>query len=467
MRPWFVWNVLFRLQERIKGHPTFEILREMEAADRLSFDEMEQLRVARLRDFLNYCNANVPFVAARMRDAGLKSADNFEIDDLRHLPIMRKADMRKNRDALRSQVAGKLSSSATGGSSGDPLVFDLSKRRIASRVACRQRVARWWGMSVGDPELALWGSPIELSRQDRVRKFRDWLLATRLLSAFDMTEQSMSEYLDVIQEGRWRQIFAYPSAAYQLCLYARRQKRNLRTAGIKVIFVTSEVLYPHQRELISETFNCPVANGYGGRDSGFISHECPQGGMHILTDTVIVEVVDAEGWPSPRGTPGEIVCTDLYSHESPFLRYATGDIGVLSDRRCGCGRALPLLEEIAGRSNDCIIAPDGRVINDQALVYLLRNVDGIEQFRIRQTAVDRLHVQLVRNELFAADAEERLRNGWNSLFRARIEVTFEYLTAFSSESSGKFRHIVSDISGRQDLQAAGDAERGRNQACPS
>jgi phenylacetate-CoA ligase len=137
----------------------------------------------------------------------------------------------------------------------------------------------------------------------------------------------------------------------------------------------------------------------------------------------------------------------------PFLRYATGDVGALSARHCACGRALPLLEEIAGRSNDCIVAPDGRLINDQALVYLLREIDGIERFRIRQTTLNRLHVQIVRNERFAANSEERLRKGWCALFRVPIDVTFEYLPCFPSERSGKFRHIISDISGPQDLQA--------------
>ena len=294
-------------------------------------------------------------------------------------------------------------------------------------------------------------SPVELSRQDRVRRVRDWLMATHLLPAFDMTEDAMSHYLDILGQGRTRQVFCYPSSAYQLCLFARKQGRNLRRAGIQAIFVTSEVLYPYQRELISETFNCPVANGYGGRDSGFISHECPQGGMHILSDAIILEIVDAEGRPLPPGEPGEIVATDLYSEEVPFLRYATGDIGVFSTRRCGCGRNLPLLEQIAGRSNDCVVAPDGRIINDQALVYQLRNFEGIEHFRIHQKTVRHLHVQIIRNDRFRQEAEAQLREGWRALFRAPVEITFEYVAGFPAERSGKFRHITSDLSGPQQL----------------
>jgi phenylacetate-CoA ligase len=260
-----------------------------------------------------------------------------------------------------------------------------------------------------------------------------------------MNKATMSRYLDLLEEGRYRQIFSYPSAIYLLCRHASEEGRNLRRLGIQVVFVTSEVLFSYQRELISQTFNCPVANGYGGRDSGFIAHECPQGGMHLIADAMIVEIVDSRGNPLPPGETGEIVVTDLYSHEAPFLRYATGDIGALSTRRCPCGRALPLFETIEGRSNDSIVTSDGRIMHGQSLISILMEINGIEQFRIRQRSVDCFHVQIVRNEHFRDSAEDEIRKRWAERLRSSLEVTFEYANELSQERSGKFRHIISDI----------------------
>ena len=168
--------------------------------------------------------------------------------------------------------------------------------------------------------------------------------------------------------------------------------------------------------------------------------------MHIMADAIILEVVDSQGRPAPIGEPGEIVVTDLYSEEAPFMRYATGDIGVLSDRRCPCGRALPLLERIDGRSNDSVLAPDGRVINSLALVYPLREVEGIEQFRICQKTLGTFHVQIIRNEHFQPESEDRIRNAWIQLLRSPLNVTFEYVSEISRQRSGKFRHVVSEVS---------------------
>jgi phenylacetate-CoA ligase len=454
MRRWLAWNVFFPLHERLKGHPTHQILREMEAADRGTTAELEHLQRQKLGDLIEYCYRHVPYVRAHMQASGVEPAHIRGLQDLHLLPVMTKADVQKNRAALRSDASGKLASFSSGGSTGSPLIFDIGKRRIASRVALRQRANRWWGVSVGDSEVAIWGSPIELTSQDRLRKFRDMVLGSQLLSAYEMNEETMSHYLDILEERRPRQIFAYPSAMFVLSRHAQRQRRNLRGIGTKVILVTSEVLYAHQRDLIVETFGCPVANGYGGRDSGFIAHECPRGGMHLMADAVITEILDPEGRPVLPGEPGEIVVTDLYSHEFPFIRYATGDIGVLSTRQCACARPLPLLERLDGRSNDSVVAPDGRVMHGQALISILMEISGIEHFRIRQKDVDCFEVQLVKNSEYRVESEGVIREGWAKRLRAPLRVTFEYLEVIPPERSGKVRHIVSELPAGSNVRRA-------------
>ena len=354
MRRWLTWHVWFPLQELAKGHETFRVLGEMESADRLSAPDLAQLQRQRLRTFLDDCYRHVPYVRRRMQDAGVEPGQIRDAADLPRLPILTKADIRSHRSALRSETASRLSHFTTGGSTGEPLIFDLGRRRISSQVAARQRVARWWGVRMGDPEIALWGSPVELGRQDWIRRVRDRLMASRLLPAFEMNEARISEYLDLIEREGCRQLFGYPSAIYLLCLQARKQGRNLQRLGVGVVFVTGEMLFPHQRELIAETLNCRVADGYGGRDSGFIAHECPHGGMHILSDAIVLEIVDAGGRPVRPGESGEIVVTDLYSAEAPFIRYATGDIGVASTRAC----ALRQGAAVAGTHRRAIERPD-------------------------------------------------------------------------------------------------------------
>ena len=125
MRRWVAWNIWFRLQERLKGHETFRMLHEMEAADRLSAPELERLQRERLRDFLDACYRHVPYVRRRMQEAGVEPGQIREAADLTRLPLLTKADIRGHRAELRSDRAAHLSPFATGGSTGEPLIFDL------------------------------------------------------------------------------------------------------------------------------------------------------------------------------------------------------------------------------------------------------------------------------------------------------------------------------------------------------
>jgi phenylacetate-CoA ligase len=228
------------------------------------------------------------------------------------------------------------------------LIFFIGRERVSHDVAAKWRATRWWGVDIGDPELVVWGSPIELGAQDRVRQLRDKVLRTDLLPAFEMNPAALDGMVGRIRAVRPRMLFGYPSALSRIAQHALDRGLSMADLGIRVVFVTSERLYDNQRALIESTFGCPVANGYGGRDAGFIAHQCPAGGMHLTAEDIIVETLDESGRPTPPGAAGEIVVTHLATSHFPFVRYRTGDVGVLDDKPCSCGRGLPLLREIQG-----------------------------------------------------------------------------------------------------------------------
>jgi phenylacetate-CoA ligase len=215
--------------------------------------------------------------------------------------------------------------------------------------------------------------------------------------------------------------------------------------GVQVAFVTSERLYPQQREAIAAVFGCKVANGYGGRDAGFIAHECPSGRMHISAEDLVVEIVDEAGASVPPGSPGEIVVTHMATEDFPFVRYRTGDIGALDTEQCPCGRSLPVLRELHGRNTDFVYASDGTAMHGLALIYAIRDLPGIDAFKIIQHDLRRTEVLLVPDETYAPAVEQKIVRDFRNRLGSDVTVAITIVDAIPREASGKYRYVVSNV----------------------
>jgi phenylacetate-CoA ligase len=440
-----VSSLIFPLHERLKHHSTVAVRKGMEDSQWWPSDRLRELQTRRLVSLLTQAEAHVPYYRQLFKAQGFDPKSVTSPDDLQRLPFLTKAIIRANSDALRSEQAEGLARFNTGGSSGEPLVFFIGRERVSHDVAAKWRATRWWDVDIGDPEMVVWGSPIELGAQDRIRHWRDKLLRTELLPAFEMSEAKLDGFVASIRRRRPRMLFGYPSALTLIAKHCERRGVDMHDLGIRVAFVTSERLYPDQRETISRVFNCRVANGYGGRDAGFIAHECPEGGMHPTTEDIVVELVDAAGQQVSPGQPGEIVVTHLATGDYPFIRYRTGDVAVLDDRRCACGRGLPMLREIQGRTTDFVVTADGTIMHGLALIYILRDLPGVEAFKVIQDSIESTRVQLVAGPSLPADAHRTITEGFKRRLGPHVTVTIETVDHIPPERSGKFRYIVSHV----------------------
>jgi len=452
----FAANLLFPLHEKLKKHSTTAVKLELERSQWLPAEQLRALQLARLREFLSDCAAHVPYYRDLFRALDFVPAEITAISDLARLPVLTKDVIRRDFDRLRSSAPEAVRLFSTTGSTGDPLRFNISKTRISRDVAAKWRATRWWDVDIGDREMVIWSSPIELTRQDRVKQVRDWLLRTRLLPSATMSPTDMDRFIAEICRFRPKMLFGYPSSMTLIAQRAEQQGVPLNQLGIKVAFCTAERLYPHQADVLQRVFGCPVANGYGGRDSGFIAHACPQGGMHITAEDIVVEIVDQQGRPVPAGVPGDVVVTHLYSSCFPFVRYRNGDVAVLDDGQCACGRGLPLLKEIHGRSNDVLLAEDGSVVLAIAFAMVLRDMPGVNGFKLIQETLSFCRLQLVTDASFRPSAsEQELRSTFRTRLGAGVRLDIEYVETIEAEASGKYRYVESKVSQQQVAQAGG------------
>ncbi|GGW62650.1 phenylacetate--CoA ligase family protein [Alishewanella tabrizica] len=443
----FIASIVFPLQEWLKKHDTVRRRRELEQSQWLPLAQLQQGQNKRLQQFISTAYKQVPYYRELLQQQGLTPDAIQSVADLARLPFLTKAKITEHFADLKADQATGLKRFNTGGSSGQPLIFLLGNERVSHDVAAKWRATRWWGVDIGDKEIVAWGSPIELDAQDKVRIMRDMLFRSELIPAFDMSEQKLLAFLQRIREVKPKMLFGYPSVYHLLAQTALQHGIAMDDLSIKVVFVTSERLYPYQRELIEQVFAAPVANGYGGRDAGFIAHECPAKGMHLSFEDIIVEIIDpSSGQVLPAGQSGEIVVTHLATSEFPFIRYRTGDIASLSEHPCSCGRGLPLLQAIEGRSTDFVVAADGTMMHGLALIYILRDIEGIAAFKIIQYSLLQTTVQLVWPAgSLPQPIAEQICAGFQARLGATVQISIEQLSEIAPEASGKYRYVISKV----------------------
>ncbi|MCI0546155.1 MAG: phenylacetate--CoA ligase family protein [Candidatus Rokubacteria bacterium] len=447
--PALVNRVIFPLHEWFKGKPTHARLRDLEKSQWLAPGALRELQFRRVLRLVQYAYREVPYYTQLLDEHGLSPARIRSLEDFARIPILTRDLVRERFDDLRPRNGpARVQRINSGGSTGVPVSVLVDRDRMAMTDACRLRAHRWFGVDMGAREVCLWGSPIEVSKQDHVRWLRDRLINSRLLSAFHISEPALARYADVVWRYRPEKIFAYASAAYLLARYARERGRRAGPGWPRVVFTTAEPLHEWARRGIEEVFGCPAAEEYGCREVGVIAHECPERGLHVNAEGVFVEVLPGPG--ALPGESGEVIATSLESWAMPLIRYRPGDVvsGLLT-ATCACGRGLPRLAGIEGRRSDFLVTPDGRVMHGLAAAYVIRETaairEAVREFQVVQDQLDHVRVKVVPGAGFSPDIPGAIASGLARLFDHRITVDVEVVSAIDRLASGKHRDVISTV----------------------
>lgn len=447
MNPTLIRKILFPLHEKIMGRKTFQYLAELEAQQWLDKNALEALRFFKLQRLLMHANNNIPFYRQRFKNCGFDPGTMQDMDDIKKIPPVSKAEIRANLETMIwKSCPGGLFKYNTGGSSGEPLIFYFDRRRQAMDAAARALTHKWFGIDFGEKELYLWGSPVELKKQDRLKQIRDFLINSLLISAYDISLNNVPDIYRKMIRFSPKCIFGYPSTLSIFCSMAQKLHLSLKDTGVKVVFTTAEVLYGHQRKTISSAFgDIPVADCYGSREGGFISHQCEKGVYHTIDPCFVVELL-ANGRPAEIGQDGEIVITGLDAWGMPFIRYRTGDFAQPLDKKCSCGRAWGSISGIKGRAADYLTTPDGRKQHSSSLTTIIRTIEGIVEFKIIQQDIHTIDVLLkTAPDIYQDTSTQTIVSGFRKRMGANVSVNIEFVDTIERDPSGKFRYVVSKL----------------------
>jgi phenylacetate-CoA ligase len=350
-------RVGFSLIDLIRGTTSVELLRQLESIQFESTMGLQQRQKQLLDDYFDAIRTALPLYA------GYRS---FE-----ELPIIDKDFANRNRDQLtNSHYRGRRVRKKTGGSTGEPLVFYTGTQ---SQSYLWAGILLSWcaaGYRLGEPVAFLAGLSLFGTGFKENAYYK--LMNARLFSAFELSDACLQAYAREISSGGFRLIYGYAGAIYRLAQHVIASPTRPRFV-LRGVVCTAEVLTPMMRQVIETAFDAPCFNQYGCHDAGISAYECERRqGLHLITTRCYHEVLEG----------GKLISTDLSNRVFFLARYDTGDLVMMEDKPCPCGRGFPLIGEVTGRSNDLVSDPEGNGVHFMFFNYLFREDSRISAFQV-------------------------------------------------------------------------------------
>jgi phenylacetate-CoA ligase len=387
-----------------------------------------------------------------------KPVCSLELSDLSRLPFLTKDLLREEAASLLIPGARGVYENFSGGSTGIPVRFYQDGRykvhmSVSTRL-CNEMAGAFPGARVAK----LWGAPQDLRKiVGPIGRAKLWALNQIYLDTFDMGANRMEAYHRKLTRFQPDLIQAYASSIHLLARYLRRNGIQPSYPRLGIISA-AERLTPAMREEIESVFPAKVFDRYGSREVSAIAAECDHHqGLHIHSPSYIVETIDPATGETVRDRAGEIVITVLNNYAMPFIRYRIGDLGILDEAPCACGRTSPRLREVIGRTSDNFVLAGGKIVHGEYFTHLFYGRAGVEQFQFEQEAQEAFRLRVVPARDWSEPVARSIEHDIRQTIGPKPAFTIELCDEIPKTASGKFRFTKSMVDVEGALQATGAA----------
>lgn len=403
---------------------------------------LEKLRDDRLNELLSDARC-IPFWRKVLDEANIDSALT-PLQKLDRLPIISKRELVINsvENIADQSLVEKSDPDHTSGSTGKPFNFyqdwhaSLRSFAVTERIFRSTKKSRW---PIGKR------APIVYMRARERNGFTFYRHVWFFCRAFSSVQHRMEDFAALGKKLR-RGFILYGYTSWIVELARQMEKRNIQ-APVRTVMVAGEHLTDQDRAYIEKIMKAELFTLYASREAGFLGYECEHHKMHISEEWAYLEIVNENGDRLPPGKEGRIIVTTFDNRIMPFIRYDIGDVGIISDVPCVCGRTLRTLE-FKGRTSELIELEGGRVVSLLDIAYSIGHFkDTIRHYQIIQTSNISFTFKVVPGAFFD-HVKEELELLMIRLLHPRVRLTWEIVESIPEAKSGKAVYFVRDFKGQ-------------------
>ena len=409
---------------------------------------IKRAQIRRLRATVEHAYEHVPFYREAMRKRGLGPGDIRTVADLASLPLLDRERVQSDPEyfASRAEPLESYVELRTAGSTAEPLtllyhpfslfeqaIYSERGRSIVSRLARRRRyrearIANVSGAPSGGPTVQQAFRGLSLISPALRMERRQWAHPTPL-----------EELIEGFNEFEPDVIASFGS--FHELLFTHLLRTGRRMWMPKVALYAGDGMSESARAMINREFGIQVLSVYTAGEAFQIGFECERHrGHHLNLDLFPVRIVSSQGRELPPGESGEVVVSNLQARGTILLNYRLNDIAARLPDRCPCGRTLPLLSWVQGRSDEWVEDSEGRHIHSHSVRGILQREADVLRFQVIQESRTRFTAALVA----APDADRdaiaaRLGQRFRDAFGEATEVETSFVDSLPRTEAGKVR----------------------------
>lgn len=427
-----------------RGGEYFHLLR---VTQWLTPEEIQELQLLRLRALLEHTYRHIPYWREIFDARKLSPRDIENLDDLAQLPLLEKQTVRElvhfdlMSDNHRKSDILRIS---TSGSTGQPLVCYADRTQLEIRWASTLRSQEWTGYQFGDRCIRLWHQTIGMTPLQIARERIDAFLTRRkFIPAYQIDEHNIRQFLATIENARPTLVDGYAESFNFLSTYLKGTTlASIRPRGI---MSSGQTLSTQSREAIEKAFGTKVHDKYGSREFSGIAYECEAGSRHVVGESYIVEIIK-DGRPAKPGEVGEVVVTDLNNYVMPLIRYRIGDLARAVAGTCSCGRGLPIIGPIEGRTQSIIVGTRKQYVPGTFFAHFFKEYDyALRQYQVEQRKEGSIILRLVKTSRFNDTVLKEILDQLQKYLGPDMRIDVEYPEVIPLSRTGKVQVSISTL----------------------
>jgi phenylacetate-CoA ligase len=433
-----------------RGAQLLSLLYQFEQTQWWSAERLLEHQLGQLQQLLRHAAVTVPFYRERLKAAGFDPKQKLTHDTFRALPLLTRREVQLAGKALHSNAVpaayGRVGETRTSGSTGEPLTVRRTQFDQLLWEANLLRDHHWHSRDLSR-KLALIRAEAKDAQPPHGVLRSNWGRAAELYKTGPLAV--LDAAADVQSQANWilkqqpDYLMLYPSILKSLLAWFSTHTE--RPARLREVRTLGETLDPSLREACREVLGVPIVDGYSSEEMGYIALQCPMSdALHVMAESVLLEIVDDDGRPCAPGQIGQVVATSLHNTAMPLLRYALGDHAI-AGVPCVCGRGLPTITQVLGKIRNLVTLPSGRRFRPRFIDEFMA-FPMVRQYQMIQRSLEDVEARLVVDAPLSAEVETRLRKVLQDAIGYPFHISLIY---FSGElprgPRGKFEEFVSRL----------------------